>query len=59
MCYQYHMVSSILGPLLFYFLLMIYLITYTNVKLASMQMRQLLYALEKLLRKFRYDSNVT
>ncbi len=42
-----------------YFLLMIYLITYQNVKLASMQMTQLLYVLEKLLRKFRYHSNTT
>ncbi len=42
-----------------YFLLMIYLITYQNIKLASMQMTQLLYVLEKLLRKFRYHSNTT
>ncbi len=43
----------------YFFLLIIYLITYQNVKLAYMQMTQLLYVLEKLLRKFRYHSNMT
>ncbi len=45
------------GHFFLYFLLMIYLIIYQNVKLASMQMTQLLNVLEELLRKFRYHSN--
>ncbi len=62
MRYQYHMVyhrEVYWDHFFLYFLLMIYLITYQNVNLASMQMTQLLYVLEKLLRKFRYHSNTT
>ncbi len=58
MCYQYRIVYHIFS----YFLLMIYLITYQNVKLASMQMTKLLYVLGKIAEEvqisLQHDLNV-